>query len=382
MSDRVADSTSPLRLALCITELNVGGAERCLVELATRIDRQRFAPVVYVLSSPPSPESDSLWRRLEAAGVETRFLDAQHVWQFASVVRRLADLLKQQRPEVLQTFLFHANVAGRCAARRANVPHVLCGVRVAERGVRWHLWVDRATRRFVDRFFCVSQAVADHTRREIGLADDRVVVIPNGVDYEHFASASPADLTQLGLTSGRRAVTYVGRLERQKGVDALIEHSPLWLDRLPSHDLVVVGSGPMQNELQALADRLGVRSRIHFAGWRSNVAGILKASDLLVLPSRWEGMPNVVLEAMAAGRAVASTDTEGVRELLGDGAAMQVVDRDDYRGLTEKIAELAADPSKRQQFEIANSLRARDFGWGKVADSYERLFDEVARRPV
>lgn len=378
MNDRLADSSSPLRLALCITELNVGGAERCLIELATRIDRGRFAPVVYVLSPPPPPGNDSLGRRLEAARIETHFLGAEHLWQFGRVVRRLADLLARQRPEVLQTFLFHANIAGRWAAWRARVPHVLCGVRVAERGARWHLWLDRATKRLVGRYVCVSQAVADYSRRRLGLGEDRVVVIPNGVDYEYFASAMPADLTRFGIAAGRRAATYVGRLDRQKGVDALIEHSRLWLERSPSHDLLIVGSGPMDNQLRALATGLGLRSRIHFAGWSLNVPEILKASDLLVLPSRWEGMPNVVLEAMAAGKAVASTDTEGVRELLGESADLQIVDRGDYGGLSEKIAQLVADADKRQQLGDANSRRAQDFGWNKVVTSYEQLFRQLA----
>lgn len=376
----MADSTSPLRLALCITELNVGGAERCLVELATRIDRERFAPVVYVLSPPPVPENDSLLRHLQAAGIETHFLGGVHVWQFTRVLRRLAGLLQQQRPDVLQTFLFHANIAGRFAARRAGVPHVLCGVRVAERGTRWHVWLDRATKRLVERYVCVSQDVADYSRRRLSLPDDRLVVIPNGVDYEHFASAMPADLSQLGVPAGHRVVTYVGRLEWQKGVDRLIEHSPLWLERLSSHDLLIVGRGPMRDRLRALADRLGIAARVHLADWQPNVAGILKASDLLVLPSRWEGMPNVVLEAMAAGRAVVSTETEGVRELLGEGANMQIVERDDYRGLAERIAELVADEPMQQQLGQSNLLRAKEFGWNNVVERYERLFRQIAGR--
>jgi len=376
----LTDAISPLRIALAITELDVGGAERCLVELATRIDRRRFAPVVYALSPRPAPERRSLLPLLEAAGVETHFLGAQRAWQVAAVVRKLAGLLRRQRPDVLQTFLFHANFVGRWAAWLADVPHVYCGVRVAERGARWHLWLDRATGRLVDRYVCVSRAVADFSRAQLHLPEDRVVVIPNGVDFERWATAAAADLAAIGFARERRAVTYVGRLEPQKGVAELIEHSPLWLERLPRHDLLIVGTGPMDARLKSLADRIGVASRIHFAGWRSDVPEILKASDLLVLPSRWEGMPNVVLEAMAAGRVVAGTDAEGMRELLGEAAGDQLVERGDYRALAERIAILAADGTALRRLGDANSLIAKDFRLEGMVAAYERLFWETAGR--
>jgi glycosyltransferase involved in cell wall biosynthesis len=359
---------------LCITELDIGGAERCLVELATRLDRRQFTPVVYALSPPPTPGQRSFLPQLEAAGIETHFLGATGSRHLPAAVSRLTKLLRRQQPEVLQSFLFHANFVGRWAAWRAGVPRVLSGVRVAEQGVGWHVWLDRTTSRLVDRYVCVSQAVADFSRSRLGLPEDRFVVIPNGIDVERFAAATPTDLARLGLPAGRRAVTYVGRLEPQKGVAELVEHAPSWLERLPGHDLLMVGAGPMETPLRALAGRLGVSSRIHFTGWRPDVAEILRASDLFVLPSRWEGMPNVILEAMAAGRAVVSTDVEGVRELLGDAAAEQVVPRGDYGSLATRISTLAADAGALSRLGATNQRRAPEFAWDKMVRAYEKLF--------
>ena len=373
----VPQQEGPLRIALCITELDIGGAERCLVELATRIDRRRFEPVVYALSPSPAPDQRSLVPRLETAGVETHFLGATGARHLPAAVGRLTGLLKRQRPDLLQSFLFHASFVGRWAAWRAGVPRVLSGVRVAEHGVPWHLWLDRLTSRLVDRYVCVSRAVADFSRSRLGLPEDRFVVVPNGIDVDRFAAAPPIDLAGLGLPPGRRAVTYVGRLETQKGVAELVESAGRWLDRLPAHDLVMVGTGPMDGQLKALAERLGVSSRVHFAGWRPDVAEILKASDLFVLPSRWEGMPNVILEAMAAGRAVVSTDVEGVRELLGEAGTEQVVDRGDYTALATRIVTLAADEGALQRLGPANQRRAEQFSWDKMVRAYEELFLDV-----
>src|SRR5580692_3741473 len=169
------------RLALCITDLNVGGAERCLVEVATRLDRNRFSPVVYCLAATPRPGAPTLIPELQSAGLEVACLGARKATDFPATVARLAGMLRKRETQIVQTFLFHANLVGRFAAWRTGVPHVLCGIRVAERRSSWHLWLDRMTHRLVDRYVCVSQSVADFTASTARLPADKFVVIPNGI---------------------------------------------------------------------------------------------------------------------------------------------------------------------------------------------------------
>ena len=334
---------APIRIALCITELDAGGAERCLTELATRIDRSRFAPVVYCLAPPPRREDASCLPALVAAGVEVHCLGGRGVWQFPVVAHRLKRLLLAQKPQLIQTFLFHANVLGRIVARRAGVKKVVAGIRVAERAARWHLWLDRLTRSWVDRYVCVSQAVADFSAKQLGLPPEKLVVIPNGIELDKYPARQPADLRAFGIAAGRRVVVFVGRLEPQKGVRWLIETAPLWLAKLPDCDLLLVGEGPLRASLETAARAAGIADRVHFAGWRADVPEILAASDLLVLPSAWEGMPNVVLEAMASRLPVVASDVEGVRELLGPDAARQTVRYGDTQMLIDKIVSLMLD---------------------------------------
>ncbi len=120
----------------------------------------------------------------------------------------------------------------------------------------------------------------------------------------------------------------------------LIETAGAWLASLPDCDLLLVGTGPLQGRLESACRAAGIADRVHFAGWRSDVPEILAASELLVLPSVWEGMPNVVLEAMASRRPVVATDVEGVRELLGPLAARQLVRYGDTQDLIDKIVRL------------------------------------------
>ncbi len=367
-----------IRVALCITELDVGGAERALVELATRLDPARVAPVVYCLQPRPESDEASCVPPLEAAGIAVHCLGARRTWQIPGALRRLKRLLVDEKPDLVQTFLFHANIAGRIAARRAGVRRVVSGIRVAEQHSRWHLWIDRLTAGLVDRHVCVSQAVARFSAERARLPADRLVVIPNGIDADRYPAECPADLDSCGLRAGRRVVTYVGRLDRQKGVRWLLETAPLWLERVPDCDLLLVGKGPEQGALDIECRERGISDRVQLAGWRTDVPEILAASDLLVLPSIWEGMPNVVLQAMASRLPVLATDVEGVRELLGPAADAQVVRYGDTQTFAEKLVALMSDRALASELGRQNRRRvASEFTLDRMVAAYQDLWESL-----
>jgi glycosyltransferase involved in cell wall biosynthesis len=376
-----ASSSRPLRLALATTELAPGGAERCLVELAVRLDRRRFEPVVYSLAPEPRSPRRSLVERLVVSGVPVHFLDGRGVHSAARVCREMSRLLAGQRAELLQTFLFHANLVGRIAGRRSHVPRIVCGLRVAERRANWHLRLDRWTSRLVDHYVCVSEAVRDYSIERGRLAHERLSVIANGVDLARFDGARAAEPASLGVSAGRQLVTYVGRLDPQKGLDGLLAGARWWLDRLGGLDLLLVGDGPLRSQLAAQVERSGLTQRVHFAGWRDDVPEILRASRLLVLPSEWEGMPNVVLEAMAARLPVVATDVEGVRELLGPSAEAQVVAQGAVQALGERIVALLSDDSLAARLGEENRTRAeRHFSIDAMVTAYAALYARLAGR--
>ncbi|HEX5103214.1 MAG TPA: glycosyltransferase [Pirellulaceae bacterium] len=363
----------PLRLALVITELEPGGAERCLVNLAVRLDRQRFAPVVYSLGRRPEPPKDLLVGQLEQAGVPVQFLDLRHWSQYAAGARRLAALMAQQRAEVVQTFLFHANVLGCRAARRAGVQHVFTGVRVADPR-RWRTALERLATGAAEKIVCVSQGVADFCRSR-GFAAQKLVVIPNGVDVDRFQRAAAIDLTQFGVRAGRRAILFVGRLDRQKGLDELLGMLPRVFEQVADCDLLLVGDGPERADLQRAAQVSGIQGRVQFAGWQADVPGILAASELLVLPSRWEGMPNVILEAMAAGKPVVAANVEGVAELLGALTAEQTAHAGDKSALASRLAVLLANPPRAKELGSLNQHRAMaEFSLDRMVQKFSDLF--------
>ena len=368
-------------IALCITDLNVGGAERCLVELATRLDRSRFTPVVYCLSQAPLPGQTSLIPALQSAGVEVECLGARKASEFLGVVTRLAGLLRQRKTQVLQTFLFHANIVGRIAARRAAVPRVVCGIRVAQRHPSWHLWLDRMTHRMVDRYVCVSRSVAGFSASTARLPPDKLLVIPNGIEMSRFTDVQPADAASLRI-AGRRLVTCIGRLDVQKGIPQLLATAGDWLRRLPDCDLLVAGKGPLEAGLQKQCRKGGIAQRVHFVGWRPDIPAILAASSLLVLSSAWEGMPNVVLEAMASGLPVVATRAEGVCELLGPEFQEQSVPYGKWQDFSDLVVRILSDRDLADRLGRENRRRTEHhFTIERMVDSYQDLWEQILTGP-
>ncbi|MDZ7618786.1 MAG: glycosyltransferase [Patescibacteria group bacterium] len=369
---------NPTSVALCITDLDAGGAERQMAELAARLDRARFRPVVYCLGPRPERDDASCVPMLEQAGVECHCLAGRGARHFLGVTARLTERLKEQRPALLQSFLFHANLVGRIAARRAGVPHVVCGIRVAEREKAWHPWLDRLTQAMVDRYACVSQAVADFSRDKGHLPAGKLTVIPNGIDLSRFPASVRADLAPLGIPSGARVVACVGRLVKQKGQEWLIRSTRQWLAEVAGTHLLLVGDGPDRARLEACAARAGLADRIHFAGFRSDVPAILAASKVLVLPSAWEGMPNVVLEAMATGLPVVASEVEGVSELLGPLAGEQTVPFGDESALARRLTAILADAAHARALGVANRQRVEQcFSLERTCRAYEQLWDSL-----
>ena len=379
--DPASHRPEKLRLALATTELAVGGAERCLVNLAIGLDRARFEPVVYSLAPPPAPQRAELVRQLEAAGVPVHFIGTPKSWQFSLAVRRMARLLAEQAPHVLQTFLFHANTVGVLAGHRAGVPQVITGIRVSDPR-RWRHWLERRLSKRVHRIVCVSESVAEFSRTRGGLSTEKIVVIPNGLDVAAYDAAAPADLSPLGILAERSLIACVGRLDRQKGIDWLLQLAPRFLAELPDHDLLIVGDGPDRSALESQAKHIEPRGRIFFAGWQADVPAILRRSALLVLPSRWEGMPNVLLEAMAARLPVVATRVEGVAEILGPIAAEQAVAPGDDAAFVRQVVALARPGNGRgAELGLENHRRvAEHFSSEAMIRAYAALYEECVSR--
>ena len=366
----------PHAISFCITDLDAGGAERALVQIVTRLDRELWTPTVISLS----PEGE-LVTPLEKAGIPVHSLNGKSAKQL-SILPKLAKILRQLKPELLQTFLFHANIAGRLAGRWAKVPCIVSGIRVAEKRSRFYLSLDRWTRRWVKHHVCVSEAVKTFSKQQGHLPESQLSVIPNGVDYDHFANAPIAALKQFGIPDKSEVIIAVGRLDHQKGSLLLLKAVESLLAVRPQTHLLYVGIGSLESALKERVASQKLESQVHFAGYHSDVAPFLKAATIFVLASRWEGMPNAVLEAMAAGIPIVATDVEGVRELITHEQSGLVIPVDDTDRLQDSLKSLLDSPEQQLMYRNKSQALSKErLTWDKIAGEYSSLYLSLLEIP-
>jgi glycosyltransferase involved in cell wall biosynthesis len=370
-------SVTPTRIAFAITELDVGGAERAMVELVQGLSRAEWEPHVYCLG-PWGP----LATTLQDAGIPVTALEAMYLWDAPRILWQLRREFRQFQPAIVQTFLFHANLLGRLAAAWAGVPCIVSGIRVAERRGRWHGWLDRWTNRLVTMNVCVSRGVANFCERQGGLDPRKLLVIPNGVAIDRLQQETAIDLAEHGLDPTGPICLTIGRLEHQKGIDVLIKGLPAVIAAVPHLQVVIIGDGPDRDSLETLGQSLGVADRVHWVGRRGDVPRWLKGATLLAVPSRWEGMPNVVLEAMAAGLPVIATQVEGIDELITDGVTGIAVPTESPTAFSEAITRLIRQPELRAHLaESAQQLIREEFTTAAMVDRYVALYRRLLATP-
>jgi glycosyltransferase involved in cell wall biosynthesis len=249
---------------------------------------------------------------------------------------------------------------------------------VAEQRFNGHSTLQRWTGSHVARHVSVSPSVAIFAEHFMQLEREKLVVIPNGIDLARFCDIAPVPPAELGPPN-RRMILFLGRLESEKRPAWLLDRFAAMSGQLPHHDLVLAGRGPLEGKLKLLARRLRVADRVHFIGWRSDVSQLLAATDLVLLTSASEGMPNVVLEAMAGARPAVATAAHGVEELLGtDADGHQAVPLNAEAAFVEAVVGIASDPRLAARLGDRNRDRvAANFSLERTSQAYVELYDHL-----
>lgn len=354
-----------------ITSTNAGGTERALGLLLQGLDRQRFAPVVCSIKSPglfarQIADRADAFHTLglpEAGGVVAGLL-------FLPALLRLVVQLRRSRPDVLHAFLFRANLMGRIAARVAGVPVVISSIRVIEPRCWYRDLADRLTAPLVTRYTAVSAAAARDARQRLGLAPGRIMMICNGIDTED-ARAQAA-----GGDAPRRAdIVLAGRFDKQKGHAMLLAALPRLVSSRPGLRVCFYGTGPEEHRLRAMTRRLGLQGTVVFCGVADNIFTCLAAADVVVLPSLWEGFPNVLLEALAVGRPVVASAVPGIDEIVEDGVTGVLCPPGCTEALAGALELLLQDPARaRAMGERGRAHVAARFSLRTMVAATERLY--------
>ncbi len=373
-----------IRITHLITGTGTGGAEKTLRELVTRLDSGRFISSVISMKSP-----GRTGEQISKAGISVRSLDlpletgAGYMAHLFGAAMRLISLLREESPHLLHCWLFQANVLGRAAARIAGVPANLSSLRVMEMEKGFQYPVDGLTSGLVTRYVAVCDAVAGHYREKLHLVPEKISTIPNGIDTGAFVRGERGEARQeLGIERDAEVLGFMGRLHGQKGVDVLLGAFREVLAGRPGALLVIAGDGPERSRLEREARETGVAERVVFLGECNDTPLFMSALDAFVLPSRWEGMPNVVLEAMAAGIPVIGTFAGGVPEMVAPEETGLLVAPGDAGALSQAMTRLLSDAGRARAMGEAGRARASElFSMETMVDRYTRLYEELASMP-
>lgn len=363
-----------MRIALTITELYPGGAERCFTALARFLKARGHEVQVWQLWPETPAEHADLVEQLRGSGIEVRSGGAVHAWDFVKATMWLRKELARFQPEVVQSFLFHANLATSLSLP-SKTPF-FGGARVRQ-PERLRQTLQRQASRRMEKLICVSESVREHCVAVEKIAKEKTLVIPNGIDPA-ATEVIPAQWSDIGVKveeeqGGQSSVIlFVGRLTEQKGILPLLRESNRFLSMLDHQHLVIIGDGVQREQAEAIVKDHPFRHRIHLTGWQPNPMRFMSISRCLVLPAIYEGMPNVVLEAMAMGIPTVCFEVDGVRELLGNSelADAQIAAPGDFADLSRKTAELCKNSNLHKACSQQNRQRVRD---------YFLLSDQLAR---
>lgn len=241
-----------------------------------------------------------------------------------------------------------------------------------------------AARRWSDAFITISPDIYDELR-DNGLDKNKLWKIRNGVDVQHFSPASPTIRTDLRRALGlpqRPTVIFTGRLVREKGIDVLLAAWQIVMQRVPDANLVIVGEGELRAVLEAQAQELDIQEHVHFAGGSDDVAPYLRAADAFVLPSRAEGLPVSLLEAMACQLPCVATNIGGTMQVLSDNVNGRLVPVEAVPALAEALVEVLTSTEAQQWAEAARQHVVDQYSLDVVADRYIQMYTTLLRQPA
>jgi glycosyltransferase involved in cell wall biosynthesis len=363
------------RIVHVLSSFGMGGQERVAFDLA--VSQRRAGCQVTALSLAPPPDGP-LAAEFVAAGIAVERVARPRPGVDPILVLRLARWLRRHHIELVHTHnrmaLIYGAPAGRLA--RAAVVHTKHGNN-PKGGTR--LVAGKLAARCVDAFVAVSPETAAFARKRHEVDERRLLVIANGIELGRFhpdAAARDRVRRELGIAAGAWVIGTVGRIAAEKNQALLVRAMAPLLG--PAARLIVAGDGPLLPELTAQVAALGVADYVHLLGVRRDVPDVLNALDAFALSSDTEGLPLVVLEAMATGLPVISTRVGGVPTVLDDGQTGILVDVGDAAALRDRAAALCADPAASRVLGArARSAAVTRFSAERMQRDYLDLYTRV-----
>jgi glycosyltransferase involved in cell wall biosynthesis len=362
------------RVLHVIDSLDLGGAQVVLLNLIRHADATR-----YEIDAACLHGHGVYWQRLTAAGVRAHSLSFHHY--FPSYVPGLMWLMLTRRYDIVHAHLLAANVIAKPLAALCGVPvrinHDHCNDKLTDPR-KWAPAADKFANRFASHVVTVSDSTREYIVDVERVPAERVTTIHNGVDLEAFRprpDMRAAAREQWKLPPDAFVVAGIGRLTFQKNFALFLDVAAEVLRMSPRAFFVIAGTGEDEPALREQAARLGIAERVRFLGFVGEMAQLYPAIDMLLLTSRYEGLPITILEAMAVGLPIVSSRLDGVQEILVDGEDAALVPPDEPLTFAARINQLIADHALAQRYAEAALAKVREhYSAGAMTRAVEEVY--------
>lgn len=355
-------------------DLNIGGLQRVVVDLAKNLDKNKFVVSVCVLR-----EGGPLEKELADDGIEVIRMPSMKNRTDYFRFWKLYKIMREKKPAIIHTHNTEPLTDGIPAALLARVPvkvHTDHARRFPDK--KRYMFAEWFLSHFTSQFVAVSEDTKDHLVRYEKINPDKIKVVINGIEGKKYRVSIDKEKkkAELGIPPGRSPIIGIAaRLAKQKGISYLLKATKFLCKDFPDILLLIAGEGEVWDELQAEVKELGIERNVLFLGSRLDIHEILQVLDIFLLPSLFEGLPLVILEAMAASLPIVATDVGGVRQAVLDGINGLIVRSEDPYGLYDAIKRLIENRDMRETFS-KNSLELfqRQFTLEVMVKTYEKIY--------
>jgi len=379
--ERSEGSRFNMNILYVVTSLDVGGTQKMLYETIKNMDRDKYQIVVCSLKK--GGIYGKILSDLDIKIISLKMNNRSgllNIFIFIPSVLKLSKIIHKEKIDIVHSWLFQANIISRISARLAGVNRVISSVRVMEQEKKWQLFIERITSNLCKKIIVNSRALKNFLLEKNVADSEKIEVIYNGIEVSENSDKRNI-FKELGLKENEKIIGTVGRLHKQKGIEYFLESAKIILPSVGFPlKFIIVGDGPERKKLESKARRLGIKNEVLFTGIREDAINLISIMDIFVLPSLWEGTPNVVLEAMLWGKPVISTEVGGVPELIEnqvDGILVKP-------GNPVALADAVLQALKNERESIQMGIRAKEkvkkyFSIEKMVEQTERLYREMKK---
>ena len=364
-----------------ISAMGGGGAEKVLSLILNYLDREKFSPRLILF------KKEGEYLGSIPSDVEITNLNKKSKWDFLKLLFRLRQIIKKENPDIIISFMHYTNiitVLSNLALK--NRPKVI----ISERNYhRMYLPCARAkvlrrallyfTYRRAFKIIAISEGIKKAIVEDIKVDESEVKVIHNPIDIKKILTLKEENVSHKFFRNDKKlpVLISVGRLEKEKNFPLLIRAFAIVRENRPAY-LIVVGQGKLRNDLNALVRQLGLEGCVDFVGFQKNPFTWMEKADLFVLPSMWEGFGNVIIEAMACGTPVISTNCPvGPGEIIENWKNGALVKTNDAFEMSKAISELLGNEALRNKIREGAFRNIDRFDIKKIISQYEKVFIEA-----